>query len=354
MDSLTHIVFGATLGEVILGKKIGKKAMLLGAIANTIPDLDVFLVFGDPIREITIHRGFSHSIVFPFLLAPLLAWLAFRFLKDPVSWKEWCLFFFVLILTHPLLDSLTAYGTQLFLPFSDFRVNFTNLFIIDVLFTLPMLVAAISLWMMKTDNGRRQNLARRALMVSGFYIVLSFSAKIYVNGVFSDSLAKNGVRSTHQMTGTTPFNILLWYTVAEVDSGYFVGDYSLLDPDQNIPYYFLPRNANLLREYQNEYATDRMIWFSNRFYSVEKVRNETRFFTLKFGMTGFDLSKPLSESVPFYYRITRRKDGTVKVETERRIKDIKFPEAFYQLFNRIMGDRNAYPKKDRPKDAVRK
>ncbi|HOY95141.1 MAG TPA: metal-dependent hydrolase, partial [Catalimonadaceae bacterium] len=301
MDSLTHIVFGATLGEVVLGKKIGKKALLFGAIANTIPDLDVFLVFGDPIREITIHRGFSHSIVFPFLIAPFLAWLAFRFVKDSVSWKEWFLFFFVLILTHPLLDSLTAYGTQLFLPFSDFRVNFSNLFIVDVAFTLPMLIAAISLWIMKRNNGGRQNLARRALIISGLYVFLSLSAKLYVNGVFSESLVKKGIQSTHQMTGTTPFNILLWYTVAEVDSGYFVGDYSLLDPDQNIPYLFLRRNEHLLEGYRNEYATDRMIWFSNHFFSVEKVKNETRFFTLKFGMTGFDLSRPLSESVPFYY-----------------------------------------------------
>ena len=353
MDSLTHIVFGATLGEVVLGKKIGKKALLFGAIANTIPDLDVFLVFGDPIREITIHRGFSHSIVFPFLIAPFLAWLAFRFMKDPVSWKEWFLFFFVLILTHPLLDSLTAYGTQLFLPFSDFRVNFSNLFIVDVVFTLPMLLAAISLWIMKRNNGGRQNLARRALIISGLYVFLSLSAKLYVNGVFSESLVKKGIQSTHQMTGNTPFNILLWYTVAEVDSGYFVGDYSLLDPDQNIPYLFLRRNEHLLEGYRNEYATDRMIWFSNHFYSVEKVKNETRFFTLKFGMTGFDLSRPLSESVPFYYRMTRNPDGTVKVETERRIKDLKLGDTFSRLYKRVMGNRDAFAKPSHPADSVR-
>jgi inner membrane protein len=134
MDSLTHVVFGAAVGEALLGKKAGKKAMLLGAIANSIPDLDVFLVFGDPIREITIHRGFSHSLVFPFLAAPVLAWLASRYLKDPVRFKDWFIFFFVLIVTHPLLDSLTTYGTQLFLPFSDFRVNSNSLFIIDFIF----------------------------------------------------------------------------------------------------------------------------------------------------------------------------------------------------------------------------
>jgi len=164
---------------------------------------------------------------------------------------------------------------------------------------------------------------------------------------------KNGIQSTHQMTGTTPFNILLWYTVAEVDSGYFVGDYSLLDPDQNIPYLFLRRNEHLLEGYRNEYATDRMIWFSNHFYSVEKVKNETRFFTLKFGMTGFDLSRPLSESVPFYYRMTRNPDGTVKVETERRIKDLKLGDTFSRLYKRVMGNRDAFAKPSHPADSVR-
>ena len=102
MDSLTHVVFGAALGEAVLGKKIGKKAMLLGAMANTLPDLDVFLVLGDPIREITLHRGLSHSLMFPVFAAPLLAWLAVRFFKDPVSFKAWAAFFFTLIITHPL------------------------------------------------------------------------------------------------------------------------------------------------------------------------------------------------------------------------------------------------------------
>jgi hypothetical protein len=71
-------------------------------------------------------------------------------------------------------------------------------------------------------------------------------------------------------------------------------------------------------------------------------------------MTGFDLSKPLSESVPFYYRMTRNQDGTVKIETERRIKDLKLGEAFSQLFKRVMGNRNAYIKNAHPSDTVRK
>jgi inner membrane protein len=344
MDSLTHVVFGAALGEAILGKKIGKKAMLLGAIANTIPDLDVFLVFGDPVREITIHRGFSHSLVFPFLAAPILAWLSMKYLKDSVLFRDWFVFFFALILTHPLLDCLTTYGTQLFLPFSDYRVNSNSLFIIDLFFTLPMMVGVIACWIFKTSNPSRKKWNQTGLIISVLYVLLGFSSKAIASSVLEEKLTEKGIESKHRMTGVTPFNILLWYTIAEVDSGYFIGDYSLLDKDKNIQFSFVRRNENLLEDIKNDYAINRMIWFSNGYYSVENVKGELRFFTLKFGTTGFDLSKPLSESVPFYYLLKKGKDGLIKVETNRGFEKLELGKTLQQLYQRVMGNKNAFEK----------
>ena len=76
MDSLTQIVLGAAVGEVLLGRKVGNKAMLWGAVAGTIPDLDVYqsLIF-DSLKANELHRGFSHSILFSVIFAPLLAWI---------------------------------------------------------------------------------------------------------------------------------------------------------------------------------------------------------------------------------------------------------------------------------------
>jgi len=344
MDSLTHVVFGAALGEAILGKKAGKKAMLLGAIANTIPDLDVFLVFGDPIREITIHRGFSHSLVFPFLAAPVLAWLSIKYLKDPVSFKDWFVFFFALILTHPLLDCLTTYGTQLFLPFSDYRVNSSSLFIIDLFFTLPMLVGVIACWKMKSGNPTRKIWNHTGLAISVLYVLSGFSAKAYASSVLEEKLAEKGINSKQRMTGVTPFNILLWYTVAEVDSGYFIGDYSLLDKDKKIQFSFVRRNEKLLEAIKNDYAINRMLWFSNGYYSVEKVKGELRFFTIKFGTTGFDLSRSLSDSVPFYYLIKKDSEGKIKVETIRRFDKLELGKTLKQLYQRVIGNKQALKK----------
>ena len=110
MDSLTQIVLGAAVGEAVLGRKIGNKAMLYGAIAGTIPDLDVLAqTFTDTITATEMHRGFSHSIVFAVLAAPLLGWLTNKLEhKKGLGWQSWSWLFFWGIFTHPLLDIFTT------------------------------------------------------------------------------------------------------------------------------------------------------------------------------------------------------------------------------------------------------
>ena len=58
MDSITQIVLGAACGEAVLGKKIGNRALLFGAIGGTIPDLDVFVgkwLFNNEIDAMAFH-----------------------------------------------------------------------------------------------------------------------------------------------------------------------------------------------------------------------------------------------------------------------------------------------------------
>ncbi len=142
MDSLTQIVLGAAVGEAVLGKKVGNKAMLYGAIAGTIPDFDTFAShFTDTVTALEIHRGFTHSIVFSLVFAPVFGWLVSRWEKT-ASWKNWSWLFFWGFLTHPLLDAHTTWGTQLFWPL-DLRLAYKNIFVIDPLYTLPFLIFLI-------------------------------------------------------------------------------------------------------------------------------------------------------------------------------------------------------------------
>ncbi len=86
MDSLTQIVLGAAVGEAVLGKKVGNKAMFYGAIAGTLPDLDVISnYFVDTITALEWHRGITHSLVFSVLAAPFFGWLVARWEKTATA-----------------------------------------------------------------------------------------------------------------------------------------------------------------------------------------------------------------------------------------------------------------------------
>ena len=116
MDSITQAALGAAVGEVVLGKKVGNKAPLWGALLGTLPDLDVFFnPLMSQVEQLSFHRGPSHSLLFAVVLAPLIGLgLARLHRRSNLSWKEWGFFAFLCIVTHPLLDALTNYGTQLF------------------------------------------------------------------------------------------------------------------------------------------------------------------------------------------------------------------------------------------------
>ncbi|MDZ7846925.1 MAG: metal-dependent hydrolase [Owenweeksia sp.] len=117
MDSLSQIVLGAGVAEVILGRKAGNRAPLWGAIAGTIPDLDVIPAqWMNTVEALAFHRGISHSLLFSVVLAPLLGWLVYRLYRKRFGrLREWTLLFFMVLFTHALLDCFTTWGVQLFL-----------------------------------------------------------------------------------------------------------------------------------------------------------------------------------------------------------------------------------------------
>ena len=173
MDSLTQIVLGAAVGEAVLGRKVGNKAMLYGAIAGTIPDLDTFAgAFTDTITAIEIHRGFTHSIVFAVLFAPVFGWLISKIeSKSVATWKNWSWLMFWGLFTHPLLDAHTTWGTQLLWPL-ELRLAYKNIFVIDPLYTLPFLVFLVLAMRQKRDSRKRRKYNNLGLIISSIYLLI--------------------------------------------------------------------------------------------------------------------------------------------------------------------------------------
>ena len=151
---------GACLGEVLIGKKLGKPALVWGALAQNLPDIDVISVsWLNPAQSLLAHRGITHSILFALAASPLLAWTAGKVHhpKD-ISFRKWTLFFLIQICVHILLDAFNSYGTGWFEPFSHFRVSFNAIFVADPLFTLMPLVATIALLIRPSNIKYRKRL----------------------------------------------------------------------------------------------------------------------------------------------------------------------------------------------------
>ena len=336
MDSLTQIVLGASVGEVVLGKKVGNKAILWGAIAGTLPDLDVLLrYFTDEISSTQMHRGFSHSIVFAVLIAPLLAWIAkkIHFKLKEVSFKDWTKLFFWTTVTHPLLDAHTTWGTQFFWPF-NYRLAYQNIFVVDPLYTLPFLMFLIIVMTLKKDNPKRSKFNTIGLSLSSTYLLLTLIFKWISFQEFKEGLENQEIEYVEIDTKPSPLNSILWSSLIETDKGYRTAYYSLFDK-QEITYSkeFL-KNHHLLEPYLEQKVIKQLIDISAGWYRIEEKNGKLLFWDLRFGQMGMDVN---NASFLWYYELNIEENGNMSaIKRQHEIKNFKL--VFKELFNRIKGN----------------
>ncbi|WP_323787761.1 metal-dependent hydrolase [Psychroserpens sp.] len=280
MDSLTQIVLGAACGEAILGRKIGNKALLFGAIGGTIPDLDVFvggLLYNNEIDAMLFHRGFMHSIFFAVFAAFLFGWLVHKLYNsgkriDSTTQKDWISLFFWSLLTHPILDCFTPYGTQLFSPISDYRVALNNIAVADPIYTVPFLLSMIILMFFKRQTNTRRIWLKIGIGISSAYLIFTLGNKLYIDSVFKSSMAAENISFYRFSTQPSILNNILWYGIAETDSHYHVAFYSLMDTSNKFSEWKkLPKTRDLKKDDYSDIKD--LAWFSNDYYSVDKLED---------------------------------------------------------------------------------
>lgn len=338
MDSLTQIVLGAAVGEAVLGKKIGTRAMLWGAIAGTIPDLDVLLrFFTDDITATEMHRGLSHSLVFSIVMAPILAWIAHKIHKRREGTrKEWILLFFLALVTHPMLDMHTTWGTQFFWPF-EVRITYNNIFVVDPLYTLPFLICLIIAMCYKRTNPKRAFFNKMGLIISTSYMALTFLFKSFGYHAVDQSLAQSGINYVEIETKPSPLNSILWDATVETENGYRFGHYSLFDDDQPIIFSKeYPKNHQLIDSIRGDKAIQQILRISNGCYTLEKEGDRLIFNDLRFGQFGMN---PNTAPIMWRYEILEGPNRSVVVK--RVQPDIGDPgKVFGQLWRRLKGDKS--------------
>jgi len=379
MDSLTQIVLGAAVGEVVLGRKVGNKAMLWGALAGTIPDLDVYqsLIF-DSLTAHELHRGFSHSILFSLIFAPLLAWILVRkekillatlmgvilaypalstgnpwiigilsatfavclffilkneYVQDKATKWEWTKLFFWSLITHPLLDCHTTWGTQLLWPL-PYKLAWNNIFVIDPLYTVPFLVFVIIAMFYHRQSNTRKYLNWAGLAVSSLYMIWSLGVKWYTYKVFEDNLESKGIVYSRLTTVPTPMNTFLWSATADGDTVLYSGLYSIFDKDQDVKFHAIQTNHGFVSSYSEDNVLMRLNFLSKGWYVINTdnpdtlVYNDARFGPMYLGNT---------PQYGFGYQLTNN-HGALHAEAQRpKPKGEMINRLLSTLWNRIWG-----------------
>jgi inner membrane protein len=320
MDSLTHIALGVCIGEAFFGRLIGKKAMVWGAFAQSVPDIDFVAAFWmSPAENLLAHRGFTHSIIFILIVTPFLSLLAERWHRlHNISIRKWMIFFFLQMFIHIFIDAFNNYGVGWFEPFSHYRISFNTIFVADPFFSIWPAITFVALLLLKTRHRKRIFWWRFAIIMSSIYLCYCTINKINIDSDVKEIAVHQNINYTKYFTTPAPLNNWLWYVVLGDDSGFYVGYRSLFDTKKEIDFKFLPRNDSFLDSAHNHEELQKLIRFSQGFYTVEKWNDTLVFNDLRFGqITGWQDPK---EKFVFHYFLKHSADNSLVVQRGRFAK----------------------------------
>jgi inner membrane protein len=317
MDSLTHIVLGACIGEVLLDKNAGRKAMLWGALAQSVPDIDFVAGSWMPVStELLAHRGITHSFLFAGVISFFLASIAARWHKaEPISLKKWFYFFLIEIACHLFLDACNNYGIGWFEPFSSTRISFNVIYVADPLFSILPALAFIFLIFLKTDHRHRLKWARVGIWGSVIYLSLACVNKYNIDNAVKKSMSSRGLSGNKYFTTPTLLNNLLWFIVIQDESGFEIVYRSIFDTAELLKLHHVDRNDSLLGSINDHKEVMELKQFSQGFYTLDKVGDTLIFNDLRFGQSS-GIKNP-DNKFAFHYYLSHPNDNHLVVQRGR-------------------------------------
>jgi len=290
MDSVSQAALGAAVGVVVLGRRRPFwQAALGGALVGTLPDLDVFLDKGGPIHNMVLHRAETHAFFWQLFAAFPMAGLLALLSRSRQLFRRWLWMVLAVLFTHSLLDTLTVYGTRILLPFSDAPFATGSLFIVDPLYTLPLLLGLLG--SASARGVRRYRWNRRGLIVSILYAGWALLAQAHVTGLVMATPQAAGLRSEQVLVVPTPLNTVLWRVLIVEENHYREGFYSLLDPllapQRGIRFSIWPRGHELDRATSSLAQVDLLRDFAKGFYRFSSNGEYITFTDLRMGQEPF-------------------------------------------------------------------
>jgi inner membrane protein len=287
LDSLTQVVLGSAVAYSVLGNKLGRKSLLVGAGFGTLPDLDVLINFGGDVENFVYHRSFSHSLLIQLLVSPLFAWLLLKMnWAKGVSLRRWSVAMFLILSTHSLLDSFTVYGTQLLWPLTTYPFGISSIFIIDPAYTLPLLLSCIVL-LFVSMRPYAQRIITSALIISSLYLTWGLAAKWHINDKVYKALNTQNITFTDFESTPTPFNTLLWWAVVVTEQGHYEVYTSVFDDVENVDMQFYPTENALLTQLKDAKQIKLLQAFTKGLYGVYQQDEQVIMSDLRMGLEGY-------------------------------------------------------------------
>ena len=275
MDPITQGTVGAAFAQSTANKNNILRIGVIGFLAGLAPDLDVLIrSSNDPILFLEYHRQFSHSLFFIPFGSLIVALLIFPLVKKSMSLKTVYIASFLGYATHGLLDACTSYGTQLFWPFSNERVTWNNISIVDPLFTIPILILVGTA--IKT---RKKLFSFFAIGWATFYLSLGF---VQYERALSTAieLANSRGHNAERLTLKPSFgNLILWKSIYQHEKKFYVDAIRTVRSStwcsgENIRMfdyqYHLP---SLVKDSQQRKDIERFRWFSQDYLGFDKEEN---------------------------------------------------------------------------------
>lgn len=347
MDSITQAALGAAVGEVMLGKKLGNRALWWGLLFGTLPDLDVLISpFLDTANNLIWHRGPSHSLLVMALGSFGIGhWLAKLWKKQKISRGYAAAFVFAAWSTHVLIDCFTIYGTSVLWPFSEQRIAFNNLFIIDPLYTLPLVVTLIWLAFLRTKKQlpKRRRLVWWGLGLSTGYVCLSFVAKWAASTGFEADLTRRGVTYSRRVEAPTAFNTLFWRSAVDRDDEIWVGYRSIFESQSTpVRWTVYPKGREAYFPYSEMREAKTVAWFSDGWWIARQHKKGIWLGDLRFGESRVwgERKGMVDSRISFSWVLTpsEEKDKLRQIMPNRSGAG----ETLGRLAKRIVGDRDAW------------
>jgi inner membrane protein len=290
MELITQGILGAAVSQAGFQRRLGRRAALWGAIIGLLPDADVIVGLSkDPFAEALYHRGFTHSLWFAPTLAPLLGYLLWLFYKrhtpdNPGELFSWIALSFWALITHPLLDVFTVYGTQLLSPFSNFRFCFPSIPIVEPIYSLTLLAGVIAALVFHKRSILACILVSLSLLLTSSYLFYGLEINDKAETFARSQLEHEGLKLPQLRVYTTLFTMDSRRVVLQTPSETRIGFISVKNP-KPIEWIHIPKSQQpFLSEIKDTRAFQIFNWFTSNDYFVTTEVGRFRIHDARYGL----------------------------------------------------------------------